>query len=284
MTAPVSPALPGQLCIRLSETRLCLARYDAGGGSSFRYSSFHLNPKVSLTANLREAGRTEELLKEPAEGSVRVMVCAPATYVPLAEFQEEDCEAVYNLCFPENEQRRVFYDVAASANCVVLFSLQEQTCHSLEEAFGHVYYMSSVTPLLRHFVEKGLGRSQKRFFVNAHGGVADVFVFEDTRLLLANTYRVRTAVDVAYYVFGIARQLGAGIAPSEEVPAAAGTDSYAPFYVMGRPGLLREICAELRKYAKNVRPVNPGAEFNRHVVAVTPGVPYDLVVSLLDQR
>ena len=38
---------------------------------------------------------------------------------------------------------------------------------------------------------------------------------------------------------------------------------------------------ELRRFADEVIAIQPTAEFNRHVIAGTPGVPYDLMVHLI---
>lgn len=287
---PTPPSLPEHLYLRLSDYSLCLARYDADVHTAFAFSTYKMNPKISLAANLREAGRTEELFKEPGRDSVQVVVSAPATFVPLAEFQEEDCERIYDLCFPCGERRRVFYDVVAVANCVVLFSLKESTCHALEEALKNVNYVSSLTPLVRHFAAKGqIKAGQKRFFLYVHEQTADLVVFEDNRLLAANSYNVGSVADVSYFVLNVAQQLGAEIAPSkradrEEVTEAPvfSSEGYTAFFVAAEEKWRKEVCGELRKYAVNVRPINPGAEYNRHVVATTPNVPYDLMTLLLD--
>ncbi len=280
--------MPEHLFVHLSTNKLCFARYDAASHSAFAFSTFRLNPKISLTANLREAERTEPLIQEGNRAEVQVIVSSPATFVPLAEFQEEDCEAIYSLCLGQDKQRRVFYDVVAAANCVVLFSLKSATCHTLEETFENVHYVSSLTPLIRHFTTKGNRRAgQKRFFIYGHEQTAEILVFEDNRLLLANSYNVGNAVDVTYYTLSAAQQLGADIAPAgeeSEAQAAINPEAFTPFYVAGEDNWRHDICEELQRFAVNVLPVNPGAEYNRHIISTTKGVPYDLMTLLLDYK
>lgn len=283
-------SLPDHLYARLSDHTLCLARYDTDVPTAFAFSTFRMNPKISLAANLREAGRNEELIQTPCRGSVQVVVSAPATFVPLAEFQEEDCENIYNLCFPGHERRRVFYDVVAAANCVVLFSLKESVCRTLEDSFNDVNYVSSLTPLIRHFANKGQVKpGQKRFFLYVHEQTADLVAFESNRLLAVNSYNVASVVDVSYFVLNVAQQLGAEVAP----PAAQTDDAdadlpafnaelFTPFFVAAEDNWRQTVCEELQNYAVNVRPIIPSAEYNRHIVASTAGVPYDLITLLLD--
>lgn len=266
---PTIAGTSGTLYLRLSADSLCLARYERGREPRFEFAACRVRPQASLSVNLREACRTEPLLQQAASGCVNVLVVGAVTTVPLAEFQEEDCERIYDYCFPVGRRRRVFYDMLPASNVALLFALDEDICRTVEDAFPNVRYVSAQTAVLRHFAEKGLAVGQKRVFVHLHERTADVAIYEDHRLLMLNTYAAAEAVDVAYYTLNVAQNTGA--------------DSTAtPIYVAGAAALRDAAVAELRKYAGNVCPVNPTAEFNRHIAAVTPGVPYDLTALLTD--
>lgn len=278
----MSNSFPEKLFLRLSSNALCMARYDAEQPTEFACSLYRLAPQMSLAANLREAGRTQELMQAPLKGMVQVLVNTPTTYVPLAEFQEEDSESIYSFCYPAEARRRVFYDIVPSVNAVVLFSLRESTCRALEEYFDGVNYISTLTPVMRRFSTKGLGaQGQKREFVYVNEKRAHVFVFEDNRMLVANSFEVQGAVDAVYYVLNVAQQIGLRLAPAnDEGEAAAGSECDA-FFVAGDAFESKALANELRKYAVSVRELNASAEFNRHVVTTNPDVPYDLITMLL---
>ncbi len=280
------PIFPQHLYVRLSDARLALARYDQDVHTAFAFSTYHLDPKFSLTTNLREASQTEALLRAPYKGTVQILVSSPTTFVPLAEFQEEDAKAIYDFCIPPTEKRRVFYDIVPSANCVVLFSLKETIFKTLNTTFPQSNFISSVTPLLRHFSQKGISRpGQTRIFVYAHNQSMDLSIFEDTRLIMANSYPMSAPTDVAYFTFNLTTQLGIATAPTAEANSPeevlATSDAYPPIYVVAAPGLQENIVETLREFASNVIAVNPTGEFNRHVVASTPGVPYDLITLMI---
>ena len=254
--------------IRLSEATIHFARLEANGQPAFHYHVYHVRPQASLTANLREAMQQCPLPATPHE-RVEVLLTEPVTVVPLAEFQEEDCEALYECCYTPGHKRRVFYDTVPAANVVLLFALSEATCRTLEDCFGSVRYTSASTALLQHFARKGLGMSPStRLFVYTHEGVIDVAVFSESRLITFNTYTVRTLTDVAYYTFNLARHLGLPLATM-------------PIYVAGTDELRTPVVGELQKYAARVFAINQAAEFNRHPVATTPHIPYDLITKLL---
>lgn len=256
------------LYIRISDTDISFARFENGVQPTFLFETYHMRPQVSLTVNLREAMRAVNLLHEPSD-RVEVLASGMVTPVPLAEFQEEDAEAAYDYCFTKGEQRRVFYDTVPASNTVLLFALPEATCRTLEDAFGEVRFAASLTGVVRHFASKGLGTTMgKRLFVYPHDSVADVAVFEESRLVMLNTYSVRTLTDVSYYTLNLARHLCLDLRET-------------PFFVAGAPLLRDPAVRELQQYAARVYPITPSAEFNRHIVATTPDVPYDLVCGLL---
>lgn len=258
------------LHIRISDTDICFARYEGGAVvcTDFQFKPYHIRPQASLTVNLRLAMQQVELLQQPYD-KAKVYVNAPVTPVPLAEFQEEDVNTAYNFCFSPDEKRRVFYDTVPASNVVLLFALAETTCRTLEETFGEVRFTSALTPVVQHFAQKGLGTTtDKRIFVYTHDGVIDVMVLDDNRLVMLNTYTVRTLTDVDYYVFNLAHHLGLNM-------------NDTPVFVAGMSSLRNPMMEELQKYAARVYPVNPSAEFNRNVVSTTEGVPYDLMCALL---
>lgn len=258
---------PATLYLRMGDGDICFARYEARRETFFEFAPYAVRPNTSLAVNLREAKTSEPILEAPIR-KVQVLVVGATTLVPLADFQEEDCETLYNYTFPSETPRRVFYDMLPSANAVLLFALDEITCRILEEEYGNVHYVSALTPVLRHFSVKGVAAA-KRLFAYAHGGMLNVAVFEENKLVMANTYRMANPVDAAYYVFNVASHQA--MKPTE-----------AAFYVAGAPEERESISAELRKYASSVYTINPAGEYNRHVVAMTSGVPYDLMTLLLD--
>lgn len=256
------------LHIRISDTDICFATYEAGQPPKFEFHPYHVRPQVSLTVNLRMAMQQVEMLQQQYD-KVEVYVNATVTPVPLAEFQEEDVDTTYNFCFTPGDKQRVFYDTVPASNAVFLFALPEVTCRTLEEAFGEVRYTAALTPLVQHFAQKGIDTTHgKRLFVYTHDGVIDVVALEDSRLVMLNTYMVRTLTDVDYYVFNLVRHLALDVAET-------------PLFVAGAPLLRDPVIDELQKYAPRVYPVNPSAEFNRNVVSTTEGVPYDLMCALL---
>lgn len=270
MSETSTPHLPRTLHLRISEQELCFARYELRREPVFAFCASPIGPRTSLGAALREACDTEPMLQQPA-AKVEVLVPGAVTAVPMADFLEEDCDRIYDYCFsPSGEPRRVFYDALPTSNAVLLFALEKDTCRTLEQTFGDVHYTASLTHLLKHFATKGYSTDgDKRLFVHLHEEKADIAVFEAGRLLTVNTFDVQGEADVAYYAFCLAQSL-------------AMDNRTDTFYVTGDARQREAVALELRKYAREVRNINPTGEFNRSIVSTTPGVPYDLMVTLQD--
>lgn len=257
-----------KLNIRISDTDICFAIYEAGNPPTFTFQPYHVKPQVSLMVNLRTAISQIDMLQHTFE-QVAVYVNAPVTPVPLTEFQEEDVDMLYKYCFSSSEKQRVFYDTVPASNAVLLFGLSENTCRTLEEAFGNVRYTAALTPVVQHFARKSvMANETKRLFVYTHDGVIDVVVLDESRLVMLNTYSVQTLTDVDYYVFNMAKHLGVDVQST-------------PIFVAGIPMLREPVVSELQKYANSVYSINPSGEFNRNIVSITEGVPYDLMCALL---
>ncbi len=92
----------------------------------------------------------------------------------------------------------------------------------------------------------------------------------DGRIVSINSYNVEEASDVTYYLVSLLQQLTAN---SEETTSL--------YIVSDKPELRDAVCTELRDTQSHVYAVNPSAEFNRHIVVTTPGVPYDLINLLI---
>lgn len=267
-TTPIPPQ-PSKLYLRLSDSRICFARYEKRQQEPvFDFSLYHIQPQVSLHQNLRDAIGTEALLQAPIEETV-VLVSTPITLMPLADFQEEDCNTIYNYCFPQ-QPGRIFYDIIPAANAVLMFSLNELICQDLEQCFTNVKYISAQTPMLRRFSTKGLHHQvQKRLFVYRHEKSIDVAIFEGSRLIMANSYTAINDDDVAYYVLNLVQQQSMDNGNSN-------------IYVAGNPVLRENASNKLREFISNVYIIHPSADFNRHPVAMHEHMPYDMMALLLD--
>lgn len=259
------------LTLRISPTTLTAACLETG--KPFEFSPIPLQSNRSLIANLQEAVTTIPILKGRAQNEVtQVLTVGSVTPVPLADFQEEDCDAFYNYCFKPEVPHRVFYDVIPAANLMLIFGLPETTCRAIEDVLGEVHYVSALTPVLKQFVQKAMLGQGTQLFIYTHERTIDVVLVDNNgRLLFTNSYEVHTATDAAYYAFNIINHHG--LKPQE-----------TPIHIAGTPELRNPLIAELGKFASHAVPILPSIDFKHHEIASTEGMTYDLITFLLGRK
>ena len=194
--------------VRLSDTDLSFAYHSGRSGDVVQFAPWQVRQHTSLSVNLREARDTEALLSLMAPRT-EVLLSTAVTVVPLADFTEETCESLLRFVMPEKAGERVFYDTLPAANCVLIYSMAEDTCQALEESFGEVHFSACLTHVLRHHARTYLQEDgRRRMLIHLHETAADIAVFEGLRLLAVNTFEVRQASDVAYFAYHLASTLG----------------------------------------------------------------------------
>lgn len=257
------------LYIRLSGTRFVFARYDRLRSATLNFVSYEVQPEVSLNANLHDALKRVPLV-EGEYREVRVLADSDVTLVPLSEFDEESCEDIYFFNLPDKRRhRRVFYDTLPHQNAVLLFSIDKDVAHTLEEAFSGVLFQSVETPLLLHFASLSPQVLQRRrLFACLHDESLTLCAFRAGRIERFNVYRLHLAADALYFVLYFAKLL-AMKPESDEV------------YISARKGEAEKLMAQVKTYYPNSFLLNPADEFGRNVVALAEALPYDFIIMLL---
>ena len=258
------------LTLRISPTTLSAACLEQG--KPFTFTPIPLQSHRSLIANLQDAAATIPVLKErnPSE-AIQILVVGNVTPIPLADFQEEDCDAFYNYCFKPTVPHRVFYDVVPSANLMLVFGLPESTCKAIEEALGEVHYVAALTPVLKQFIHKSALTLGAQLYIFAHEKSVDMTLLDGARMLILNSYEVASASDAAYYAFNIINHHG--LKPQD-----------TPIHIAGIPELRNPLIAEFGKFAPQAVPILPSIDFNHHEIASTDGMTYDLLAFLLGKK
>ncbi len=250
------------LVLRLSPISLTLARQE--DGRVFEYTTLQLQANLSLVEQLREVVATHSVCQPMPDEGVVVSVVGNYTPVPLADFQEEYCDAFYNYSVSPDVKHRVFYDIVPAANMALLFGMPELTCQTIEEVFGEVHYVSAFTAVIKHFYRRELS---PKMLIYAHEQDIDVLLMDAGKLSLVNTYAVQGPDDAAYYTLSILSQLGI-------------KHEHITINVAGHSSLRNPIIARLQQFVTKVLPVIPSQEFS-HEMTTDETIPYDLVTLLL---
>lgn len=254
--------------LRISKSNIIFVSYDATHPEEFVCQTFAVQAHLSITTNI---SRAMEMVEKAGIHSspIEIFVNTPVTPVPIAEFQEEDAETTWKYCFSHKNSERIFYDIAPSANVVLLYAINKDICQALESNAKSVHFNSIVTPLVQHFSTKTNHAKQgKQFFIYSHDQVIDIIVYEYTRFLILNTFSVQSLTDVSYYTLYLAQHIGADV-------------KTASFHIVGDKEHGSKIASELKKYVASVNEINPITEFHEHPMSKSPNIPFDVLCYLL---
>ena len=257
------------LYIRLGNDGMFFVSCDVSRQVDYEIKAVPFKPGVSLNVNVREALRSLPFADGPYR-EVRALCEGRATLVPLGEFEEDACEALYFFNFPGRRSRlRVFYDVLPRQDAVLLFGMDRDVCRALEEVFPQVVFESAETPLLLHFAAcSPRALPCRRLFVNLTAEVMSVAACRRGRIELYNAFTLHHPEDALYYALHVAKTWGFD-ASSDEV------------YVSGEAAMVNTMVESTKRYLPNVFPVCIEEEFRGTPLCREVALPYDFVNLLL---
>lgn len=241
--------------------------------SPIEHTFFVLKANVSLATNLQETRSAIPMLQHAPHENVQVMIAGNFTFVPIADFQEEDCRTIYEYCFPPKENDsplRIMYDTIPSADTVIIFAAKEEDCLAIEtEITTDVHYMAAMTPILRHITSRIPSATirHRRLYVYCHPGRIEVVVTDKSRLLMANTYTTLSDDDIAYYVLSVAQSMGLSLAEDT-------------FYVGGDKRTCERTITRLNQFVQHVSRINPAREFEA-IKDSENDIPYEIITLML---
>lgn len=204
-----------------------------------------------------------------------VLVSGPTTIIPSAEIEGTTPEAqdiIFNSCFNfvDNTPRRVFYDEIPTLQAHLLFAVKDNICNAIIEQFPttELRFVSSLTPLVRHFSESFDGSSRFRVYINCRDRFADFFAFDGRQLAVFNSFPVGSVNDVVYYALAFAKTIGFSVAAT-------------PYYAVGNGTKAAEVVSYLREFTHKAAVVDIKQELGNRPLTQNPDIPHDLVFHIL---
>ena len=95
-----------RLIIRISRNSLVFASINNESGGAISFYPYVLKSGISMAANLREAFRTEDILRE-SYSRILIMIDSPTLMVPLEEFREDAQQVLYQHAYQDHEKDEI---------------------------------------------------------------------------------------------------------------------------------------------------------------------------------
>lgn len=256
-----------RMTIRVSNGSLAFAIADKQSEDQLIFRPYTIKSGVSISANLREAFKTEDLLQHPTTRA-RVLVNAPVLLLPIEEYDEKNCETLYMHSFPDTEGCSMMSNVLPDLNAVALFAINKDLKLVVEDHYSDIKITTLMLPVWRYMHQRSFIGIRRKLYAHFHDHQLELFSFERNRFVFSNRYDVKHAKDALYFILFVWRELALDQQKDE---------LYLSGDIIDRETLVQQLLAHLRK----VTVINPSADFNRAPMTKIQGITMDLLTLYL---
>ena len=250
-----------RLVIRIG--RLSISFSTASDEQNVSMEIFTMNSSISVAANMREALRTVQLMKQTFSSTL-VVVDATTALVPTDSFDEQRKETVYDYTISGRQQSDVLFTVLPDLGSVALYAVSHDLLTVISEHFSNVRIIPVMAPVWHHMHQRSYTGNRHKLFAYFYDRKVAIFSFGLNRFIFMNTFETNNTSNALYYLLSVWQQLHMD-AERDELHMAG---------TLPQEGNLK---AEAEKFLRRVYVVNPSAEFNRAPVTQIKNMPYDLI-------
>ncbi len=259
-----------RLIIRVSRNSLSFSSVTSEGDGQILFEPYLLNSGISMAANLREAFRSEDILKEHYN-RVLVMIDSPVLMVPLDLFHEEEQRTLYLHSYNGHEKDEIVHTVLPDLNGVAVFGVNRDLKLVIDDHYEHVTFIAAIAPVWRYLHQRSYLGNREKLFAYFHDRHMELFSYGQNRFKFCNTFDIHDAHDALYFLLYTWKQIGLQ-AERDEI------------HMVGDLPDDEWLMEELQKYVKRVYTINPAGDFNRSAVTQIEGMPYDLMTLFVKGR
>ena len=256
------------LSIRLCTNGLSFCVYSPGSDEPFTYKVHDMNHTISMAANLKEALRNEPLLKQQYQRVNVLVSTTEITTVPVAFFEAEEINDVFELNFPKSRPQHVSYNVLRRSGVALVFGIERPVYQLLLDDFPRARFYASASTLIEFFSEKSAGGNNKKMYVYLHEREITLYAFEQGRMLFINSFPVTSVSDMQYYILNVWQQLG-----FDQIDDA--------LFIVGDNDSRQELSEKMSYFLQNVSLIDRSSDFRGSLTQGNAMIPYDLQTLLV---
>lgn len=258
---------PPRMTIRVSKGSLAFAIAEKETEEQIVYKPYTIKSGVSIAANLREAFKTEPLLRHDTHRA-RVLVDEPVLLIPIEEYNEQNMSTLYHHCFPGTEGCAALGNVLPELKAVAIFAVNKDLKMVVEDHYTDVKFTALMQPVWRYMHHRSFIGIRRKLFAHFHDGLLELFSFERNRFLFSNRYDVKHSKDALYFILFVWKELALDQLKDE---------LYLSGDIIDRENLLHDLQLHLKK----VSAINPSADFNRAPMTRIKDITMDLLTLYL---
>lgn len=254
--------------IRAGQDSLAFLMREADGSRSFH--PYQIKTGMSVAANLREAFKTEEYLRDSIDHA-ELMVATPVILLPVDDYnvlsdEQLTTEDVYSSVMTGHKGEEKIVVPIDDFDAVGIFTVNSDLHMVVADNCKEVTVSNVICPVWQHFYGRYYQSGQRRkLFAYFHDKAVDVCQFERGRVRFANTFDATHAHDALYYILFAWKQLGMNQAEDD-------------LFVIGDMPHEQWLRGRLSTYITRIHDINASASLNRSPLADIEGMPFDMMI------
>ena len=252
--------------IRIGRNTLSFTTLDANSTEQpIVYRPYVVRGGISMSANLREAIRTPEVLNEETI-KAQVLIDTPSLQVPVEQFDEAEKEKLFEYSYPAGQEKHVvMHNVIPDLKAVCLFAVNKNVTTVLGDRFdAGVDYIHSLTPVWRQLHQRSFTGHRNKLYAYFHSKQLHIFSFQQNRFKFCNSFDAAHAHDALYFMLYVWKQLR--LEPEHD-----------ELHILGDIPEEEWLLQELKRFLHNAYAINASAEFPDSPATAIKGMPYDLI-------
>lgn len=223
---------------------------------------------ISVAAQLRDAFKTVDLLKNTTTDRAKVMVDSPVLLIPLDEYNDNDKETLYKHSFPSTEGCAIIGNVLPDLNAVAVFALNRDLKLVVEDHYSDTRYIHLMQPVWDYLHRRHFLGNRRKLYVYFHDNELEMFSFERNHFIFYNRYQARSAKDAVYFTLFVWKQL-------------ALDQMHDELFLGGEIPDKEQLLRGLRSYVQMVAVISSAASFSNVPLTQEKGITFDMITSLL---
>jgi len=255
------------LSIRLSTDGFCFAVHNPEAVGQFAYIPYRIDTHKSLTANLKEAVKSTDMLRYNYKRVNIIVAGTNYTLVPKEYYADTHKQDFYRQNFTQDTTNITLLDnVVADDQAVVIFAI-EKTLHSyINERYPKANIYAAVSMLIDYTTEKSYTTTHKHCLAHIQHRQVDLVCCEKAQPRLVNTFKYKDTADALYYLLNCWSILG--LNQTEDMLHLIGSPSRS----------VRKMQHDAAQFIQHIHLVRPAEEFHTNELARIDELPFDLQI------
>ncbi len=158
-----------------------------------------------VVEKIRHIYKKVEWLNKDFSRCLCIFTSPKNTLIPISYFSQERLRSFLNFVSPLDELDEIHYKTLDKVDVAAVFAIPNPIAAELNMRHKRITFYNQSVPLIHHLLKKKDG---EHLCINVNGSIADLAIMRDGGLLYHNSFEIKAAYDLLYYVSFVLQQLG----------------------------------------------------------------------------